>query len=550
MQWQQQLELLKANLLALGMRRLIALGAVAAVTMAAVGLVGYYSSRSENEALYVGLSAADVSRMGAALQVAGIPFDVSPDGTKILVRRVQAPSARMLLAEKGLPSGATAGYELFDKLGPLGLTSFMQEVTRVRALEGELARTIQTMKGIKTARVHIVYPDGNAFRRSRQPASASVVVGMEGLREAAHAHVIRHLVAAAVPGLAADHVSVMSTDGTVLAAGGDAGGAASAKLIELERAVASRMQESIRRTLAPYLGLENFEISVTARLNLDKRQLNEQIYDPESKIERSTRVIKEAGTQQNTGQRSTVTVEQNVPTEPGAQAGGEQSRRSNERREELTNFELSSRTIATSSEGHRIEALSVAVVLNRKRLVTGGGTEDAQGLERKIKEIETLVTTAAGINASRGDKITVAAVDFIDPPPETASRLGVVDSILMQLDRFIIAVTVLAAVAIFIWLGLLPAVRTITAQPAQEAAPAALADQTAQSTDARTIEGRGSDGRAIDGQAVPAMLSAGEQAVAKPLALIANTPQAKLAELIERDDKQVAEILKQWMAKA
>ena len=97
----------------------------------------------------------------------------------MLVRYGQTAQARMLLAEKGLPSSANAGYELFDKLGSIGLTSFMQEVTRVRALEGEIARTIQAMKGVKAARVHIVLPDSGSFRRSRQPPSASVIMRTE-----------------------------------------------------------------------------------------------------------------------------------------------------------------------------------------------------------------------------------------------------------------------------------------------------------------------------------------------------------------------------------
>ena len=131
-----------------------------------VGLGSYYLSRPQLETLYTGLIAQDVSRIGAALREAGIAFDVNAQGTAVLVRYGQTAQARMLLAEKGLPSSANAGYELFDKLGSMGLTSFMQEITRVRALEGEIARTIQAMKGVKAARVHIVLPDSGSFRRT------------------------------------------------------------------------------------------------------------------------------------------------------------------------------------------------------------------------------------------------------------------------------------------------------------------------------------------------------------------------------------------------
>src|SRR5690606_39817737 len=111
--------------------------------------------------------------------------------------------ARMLLAEKGLPSSTNAGYELFDNVGSLGLTTFMQEVTRVRALEGEIARTLRSIAGIKAARVHIVMPERGNFRREAQEPSASVVIRTSGIDAAAKAASIRYLVAAAVPGLTA-----------------------------------------------------------------------------------------------------------------------------------------------------------------------------------------------------------------------------------------------------------------------------------------------------------------------------------------------------------
>ena len=175
----EQLERLWTSLLGLGGRRLAVLALVGASVFATVALSGYYLSRPDLEMLYAGLNAQDVSRIGATLKDAGIVFDVNSQGNAVLVRRGQTAQARMLLAEKGLPSSSNAGYELFDKLGSIGLTSFMQEVTRVRALEGEIARTIQAMRGVKAARVHIVLPDSGSFRRNRQPPSASVIIRTE-----------------------------------------------------------------------------------------------------------------------------------------------------------------------------------------------------------------------------------------------------------------------------------------------------------------------------------------------------------------------------------
>ena len=381
----EQLDRLWGNLIALGTKRLLALGLVGLAVFLSVGLGSYYLSRSDYETLYSGLSAQDVSRIGAALKEAGINFDVSSEGTKVMVRREETAQARMLLAEKGLPSSANAGYELFDKLGPIGLTSFMQEVTRVRAIEGELARTIQAMKGIKAARVHIVLPETGSFRRGRQPASASVVIRTEMSADASSTQAIRFLVAAGVPGLTIDEISVLSTDGTVLAAAGDAATTASSRMVELEREVGKDASDNVRKALTPYLGLDNFEVSVAARLNIDKRQTNETNFDPDSKVERSLRVVKESGNQQDSQSRTPVGVEQNVPNQAGTGNGGDQSKRSNERREDLTNYELNSKTVSTISEGHRIEALTIAVVINRKRLLaTLGATATPEAVQAQI----------------------------------------------------------------------------------------------------------------------------------------------------------------------
>ncbi|NNC00690.1 flagellar M-ring protein FliF, partial [Corallococcus exiguus] len=273
--------------------RLIALGLIGLVVFLGVGLGAYYLSRPAQEPLYTGLEREDVSRIGAALKDAGIPFDVSSDGTAVLVSHANTANARMLLAEKGLPQSSKSGYELFNDLGSLGLTSFMQEVTRVRALEGEIARTIQTMKGVKAARVHIVMPDRGSFRREQQPASASVVVRTEPADDMSSAQAIRHLVAAAIPGMKVDRVTVLNTDGTLLMSGDDGTNASTGKMASLERTVGREIQDNVRRTLTPYLGLGNFEISVAARLNTDKTNVSQTIFDPESKVERSIRTVKE-----------------------------------------------------------------------------------------------------------------------------------------------------------------------------------------------------------------------------------------------------------------
>ena len=534
----EQLERLWRSLAGLGARRLVALGIVGMTVFAAVGLGSYYLSRPEYETLYSGLNAQDVSRIGAALKEAGIAFDVSSEGTKVMVRAAQTAQARMLLAEKGLPSSANAGYELFDKLGSIGLTSFMQEITRVRALEGEIARTIQAMKGVRAARVHIVLPDGGSFRRTRQPPSASVVIRTDRPDDFSSAQAIRHLVSAAIPGMSIDQVRVLTTDGTVLAAGGDSSNAGSGTMVELEKTISKELQDNVRKTLAPYLGLDNFTISVAARLNMDKRQINETSFDPESRAERSLRVVKESGTSQNSANRPAVGVEQNVPAEQTATASGDQSKRANERREELRNYELSSKTISTVSEGYKIDNLTVAVVINRKRLMASlGESATPEIVEKQIKEIQGLVESATGIDAKRGDRVAVSAVDFVQSGPldDAAAGPGILEQLLQQAGALVKGLTILAATALLIWFGLKPAMRALL-----EHAPAPVAAAGAPLAVEGTSEAAAADRRNLAREAEPNL-------IADLTSKMGRSPQKRLEQMIEYDEEQAAAILKQWM---
>jgi flagellar M-ring protein FliF len=533
----EQLERLWRSLAALGAKRLLALAFVGVTVTGAVAIGSYYLSRPQLETLYSGLSPQDVGRIGAALNEAGIAFDVNSQGSAVLVRYGQTAHARMLLAEKGLPSSANAGYELFDKLGSMGLTSFMQEITRVRALEGEIARTIQAMRGVKAARVHLVLPDAGSFRRTRQSPSASVIVRAESAGDFAAAPAIRHLVAAAVPGLTVDQVTVLNTDGTILASGGDTMTAAPGKMLTLEKSIGKELQDNVGKTLGPYLGAGNFEISVAVRLNTDKRQTNETSYNPESRVERSVRVIKETGSQQNSTNRSATGVEQNVPAEQqSSSSSGDQSKRANERREELTNYEVSTKTTSTVSEGYKIENLTVAVVVNRKRLAASlgeGATPEA--VDKQLKEIERLASSAAGIDAKRGDRITVSALEFAANPQalEPVPSIGMVEHVLRNLGGMVNALAWIVVTTLLIWFGLRPALKAILEAPGGIVPQARLNAEP-------TAGGDAAAGARLPGESQPNL-------IADLTSKRGRAPQKRLEQMIEHDEEQAAAVLKQWM---
>ncbi|MFG1480409.1 flagellar basal-body MS-ring/collar protein FliF [Xanthobacter sp. V4C-4] len=553
---QKQLELLLQNLRDLGARRLVALGLIALTVVGTIALGVYYLGQPEREPLYANLTRDDVARIGGALKDAGIPFDVNADGTTVLVAHADTAKARMLLAVKGLPQSTNTGYELFNDVRSFGLTSFMQEVTRVRALEGELARTIQTMKGIKAARVHIVLPDRAAFRRDQQQASASVVIRTENAEDGSTAQAIRRLVSAAVPGLRLDDVTVLNTDGAVLSSTDDGTNASTGRKVALQQQVNRETEEKIRRTLTPYLGLGNFEVSVSSRLDTDRVTTSETTFDPQSRVERSVRVVKELGESQNRTKQPTATVQQNIPNAQTNSQPTTDTSESSSRREELTNFEVSSRTIQTVRDAYVVRGLSIAVLVNRDRLATPAGpSTEMIPIEQQIYEVEQLVASAAGYDKDRGDRLKVAAVNFADNghalepvPPLPWSEL-----LLRQAGTMINALTILAVAGLLIWFGLRPAVRAVLSRQQDEVDDEVAGLEAAMLGGPQVPAVTGLPGSPALGAppTMPALEGDGESG---PINLIEDltsrknrSPQKRLEQIVDYDEEQAAAILRQWL---
>ncbi|MDD7909009.1 flagellar basal-body MS-ring/collar protein FliF [Pseudovibrio exalbescens] len=550
-------EKIYSNLAQLGTKRLIALGFVGLVTFVAIGVAAYLLSRPQQEILYANLERDDVSQIGTALQNAGIPFDVSSDGSVVTVDVGSTAQARMLLAEKGLPRGSGAGYELFDEMGSLGLTSFMQSVTRVRALEGEIARTIQSMRGVKAARVHLVIPEKATFRREDQKPTASVLIRADAGQINGIAQSIRHLVAAAVPSLSPDGVTILDTEGQLLAAGDSESNASSGRKVMLEETMVSRAQSSIRRALLPYLGIGNFEVSVSAQLDTDTQRVSETTFDPESRVERSFRVVRENEQSQNASVETPVTVEQNLPEEDVNAQGGERSSEQNERREELTNYEISSRTVETIFDDYKIDRLSVAVVVDRARLLAdspNGEEVTPEQIQSKLDEIQQIIATAAGLDVQRGDQINVSAVNFLTPQGQLQPipQQTIMDALMRNMGSLVNALAILVVTLMIIWFGLRPAVAFLL--PSQQE----MEDEKAASTAIAALP----EGQAAlaAGGAAPGMIEGAAPEGA--FAALADMSQAhedddptmvnrvalrKLERAVDLDDVQAAIILKQWM---
>jgi flagellar M-ring protein FliF len=550
-----QVERLWSNLLSLGGRRLATLGLIGLTVFAMTGFAGYYLSRPSMETLYSGLDRDDVVGIGSSLTEVGIPFDVSADGATVLVPVGQAAQARMTLAEKGLPHSGSVGNELYDKLGSLGLTSFMQEVTRVRAMEGELARTIQMIRGVKAARVHIVMADEGSFRRERQAPSASVIIRTDGGDDRTVGEAIRHLVSAAIPNMKPDEVTVLNVDGRLLASGPDNLEKSPDNLLGLEKEVSQELREKITTTLAPYLSLHNFQVSVAARLNDDKTQTNETIYNPDQRAERSVRVVKEKQSSQNAAGEPPAGVEANLPKTNKSPTESKQSNDATDKKEELTNYEISSKQISTTSSGFVVEGLSVAVLVNRASLAASLGDKPAaDAMDKQVQQIEQLVTTAAGLRKDRGDTVKIAVVDFAadsgrDLAPVEAPSL--LETLARQAGSFVSSAAIVGVALLLLWFGIRPATRALLAAPSQSgSALESLSELPAPMT---ALDGPGGPSMAMGGLGGPEqnfLIDANDDRDDFLKELVARkdkSPQRHLQKLVDFDEEVAAAILKQWI---
>ncbi|PDS76928.1 flagellar basal-body MS-ring/collar protein FliF [Rhizobium sp. L43] len=545
------------NFGSLGRTRLMILGGVGAVSIAIVLAAALFVNKPAQETLYVGLDSPDLNQISMALAEANINFQVGTDGTSISVPAGMTGKARLMLAERGLPNSANAGYELFDNVGSLGLTSFMQEVTRVRALEGEIARTIQSISGITAARVHIVMPEVGNFRKQEQKPTASVMIRASAATGRSAATSIRHLVASAVPGLDVDDVTILDSAGQLLASGDEASNSSLNRSLNIVQNVQQEVESNIDKALAPFLGMDNFRSSVTADLNTDAQQIQETTYDPESKVERSVRSTKEAQQSQQKTSDSATTVEQNIPQaapEAGGSAGP-QSEDKSDKREEQTNYEINSKTTATTRNSYKVEKLSIAVVVNKGRIAKMvGEPADQAKMDAYVAEMKSIVASAAGIDANRGDVVTVTAMDFLENQllEDATGGVRVMDMLSRNLAGIINSLAFVAVAFVVVWMGLRPLVRSVSGNGSSsvlgdatpEAAGLELPDfaPAAGAPGGALMDGFGSD---FGFDSTEDLLSLGDDD-GNFNRRVKEGPERKLSRMVEINEERAAKILRKW----
>ena len=399
----------------IGLPRLAAMAVVAALMLGFFGFLVMRASTPTLAPLYTGLSLEDSSAIVTELQTLNVPFELRGDGDTILVPRDQITTLRMNLAGSGLPTKGQVGYEIFDQQGTLGATSFVQNINNVRALEGELARTIGSLARIKSARVHLVLPERELFRRETKQPSASIVVGVRGQLSAGEIRAIQHLVASAIEGLNPNRVSIVDDTGTLLASGTeDATGALSGEAAEKTLGYENLVRTRVEDMLANVVGAGRARVEVTAQIDFNRSTVTSETFDPDGQVVRSTQTSENENLANGTNGQVTVANElPGASANNGAAGATEQGKSS----QEVTNYEISKKTETAVTEAGDIKRLSVAVV------VDGIYTTDAAGVStytprtpEEIAQLLTLVRSAVGYSQTRGDSVEVINMQFADRP--------------------------------------------------------------------------------------------------------------------------------------
>ncbi|MCB1508255.1 MAG: flagellar M-ring protein FliF [Hyphomicrobiaceae bacterium] len=399
------------------------LGAMAVVAALLVGFFTFIIMRVSTPnmvPLYTNLSMDDSAQIVEQLEAADVPYELRANGGTIMVPDDTVLRTRMRLAQEGLPSGGSIGYEIFDRSDTLGATSFVQNINHVRALEGELARTIRSIDRVQNVRVHLVLPERQLFSRDEASPTASIVVRTRGDLDTAQIRAIQHLVASAVEGLRPSAVSIVDEAGRLLATGAEEDETAffTASLEERRTAIESRLRHQIETILQEIVGPDRARVQVSTELDFNRVSQTSDIFDPEGQVVRSTQTREENG-QTTEVVNGEVTVANEIPGGTAGEGGDNGLREARTQSEEVVNYEISRTTRTEVLEAGRIKRMSVAV------LVDGLYERDGDGNlvytprdQAQLDMIAALVRSAVGFDQARGDVVEVVNLPFAEGPRE------------------------------------------------------------------------------------------------------------------------------------
>jgi flagellar M-ring protein FliF len=366
--------------------------------------------------LYSNLDPKEASQVATALDAAGIKHEEQGEGSTIMVDRDKVSAARLMVAGKGLVTSGSVGYEIFDNAPALGQTDFVQNLNFKRATEGELARTIRSIRGVQSARVQLNLPKKQLFEQDAENPSASVMIETGAHRLGVdQVRAVRNLVAASVSGLKPERVAIADQSGDLLAGLDDlsaAGGASSAERNDVEERIRKQVKDLVEGVVGP----GHARVTVHAEVDNSHVTTQEEKFDPDGQVIRSQRETTNASKESKAGSNGAVSAGQNVPnTQTGSNALDTGASTSGN--DAVTNYEISKTSTTTVKDAGEVKKLSVSVAVDG---VTGPMVKGKPGAysprnPEEMAKLEQLVRSAVGADDKRGDVVKVVNVRFSEP---------------------------------------------------------------------------------------------------------------------------------------
>jgi flagellar M-ring protein FliF len=405
---------------------------MAAMAAATLALIGFFSflmvqmTTPQMVPLFTDLSVDDSASIIKDLERQAVPYQIKSDGAIIMVPKDRVARLRMKLAESGLPKGGGVGYEIFDKTDSLGTTTFVQNINHLRALEGELARTIRSIDRVQAARVHLVLPERPLFSRDKVDASASIVLKVRGALEPQQVRAVRHLVASAVNGLKPERVSVIDETGKLLADGATPDNPLNgASSDERKLAYENRLRSEVETIVSSVVGPGHARVQINADFDVNRITQTSDKFDPDGRVLRSSQTREEqSATSDNKDGSVSVGTElpggnkSQQPADSGSR--GDQSRKT----EEIVNYEISRTTKTEVIEAGRVNRISAAVLVDGVYSKNDKGEVAYQPRPKEeLDRIAALVRSAIGFDAKRGDQVEVVNLRFAETTPSPVNEV-------------------------------------------------------------------------------------------------------------------------------
>jgi flagellar M-ring protein FliF len=432
-------------------RQSVILGGSVVLVAGTLWLFVHFLDAGDYKTLYSGMAPADAQALAQKLVSQNIVYQISPDGTAVLVRGDQLDKARLETASQGPLASGRMGFELFDKPNWSG-SDFSEKVNYQRALEAELERTIQTMNGVDAVRVHLVLPRESLFTDRERPAKAAVVLKLRGARLTDEVTAsVANLVSSAWDDLSPLNVTVVTTDGQMPAAGHGHGPFSLAGNQELETTLAER----IVQTLGPVVGTEHVKSSVTIDYDQTSGESTQELYDPANTAVLTSQTSQETvadltpsgipGTPSNTPNASN-TAAATAPAKAGNAAQGIQS--------ETKTFAVSHTTHRVLEPAGRISRIAAAILVDDAIVELRSDNGKTQETRRKrtaeeMKQIEELAKAAVGFDAKRGDQFSLQNISFLVPTMELPVAPGKLQKIGNYAERWVWLLRYAGIVALF-----------------------------------------------------------------------------------------------------